>query len=63
MKRLSFIFAVIGMMYVYNVFADKTPISVGCEEADCYECKSWVVTPDGVGMILGRGYNSYYVVN
>ena len=50
-------------MYVYNAFADKTPIGTGCETADNYECQVWQVTPNGSGIILEKGYNSHHIVN
>lgn len=63
MKKLSFILAVIGMMYAYNVFADKVPSPTGCEESDSRECQVWQSTPNGAGIILEKGYNSYIVIN
>ena len=63
MKKLSFIPAVMGMMYAYNVFADKVPSPTGCEEGEEFNCQVWQATPNGAGMILEKGYNSYSIIN
>lgn len=63
MKKIFLILTTIGAMYAYNVFADKTPSTPGCEEGDFYKCEVWQVTPNGAGMILEKGYNSNNVIN
>ena len=64
MKKFSFIFATImASMYFYNVYADKTPVGDGCEEGPENKCQVWIVTPEGSGIILEKGYNKWEILD
>lgn len=64
MRKFFVIFAtVMASMYFYNVYADKTPVGDGCEEAPENRCQVWVVTPEGTDIILERGYNKWEILD
>jgi hypothetical protein len=42
-KLIVTILTVLGIMYAYNVFADKTPESYGCDTSDSTECYVLIV--------------------
>lgn len=63
MKKIIVTLCVLGAMYSYNVFADKTPVGDGCEEANKKECYVVVITPNGSDVDKEPGTNKWEIID